>query len=273
MKLTIGTLLAFFLIQICTSSTIPKLGSRITNAKNAAPGQFPYQVSVELKFPLLKSKHVCGGSIINENYVLTAGHCAKGFTFLLGKMRVKVGQHDLKQSNEYSQIVEVAKRIPHESFPGGLTPKQHDIALLKLRKPLVFNENVQPVQLPEQDSDYSGMAFLSGWGSTAFGFRPKLPQILQFASVPIIEQKECKNFYNGQRGSPGIDETMVCSGPINGSISACVGDSGGPLVQYVEDKPVQIGVVSWGSFPCGAGAPSVYTRVSSYVDWIRKISS
>jgi len=50
------------------------------------------------------------------------------------------------------------------------------------------------------------------------------------------------------------------------------GDSGGPLVQYEGRIPVQIGIVSWGVYPCGiARVPSVYTRVASFVDWITNV--
>lgn len=59
----------------------------------------------------------------------------------------------------------------------------------------------------------------------------------------------------------------VCIGPITGGLSPCSGDSGGPLVY--SNKAV--GVASWVVAPCGVrGAPAVYTKVSAYIDFIRK---
>ncbi|XP_024867114.1 thrombin-like enzyme bhalternin, partial [Temnothorax curvispinosus] len=76
-------------------------------------------------------------------------------------------------------------------------------------------------------------------------------------------------------GSSPVHETNVCTGPLYDEISACSGDSGGPLVSYNGQKPVLTGIVSWGIIPCGTpGAPSVYTRVSKFNDWIaQKIGS
>lgn len=59
----------------------------------------------------------------------------------------------------------------------------------------------------------------------------------------------------------------MCTGPLNEGISTCTADSGGPLVQQNE----LIGVSAWGVSPCGyEGAPSVYTKVSSFIDFIRE---
>lgn len=59
------------------------------------------------------------------------------------------------------------------------------------------------------------------------------------------------------------------SGTYDGSIDSCKGDSGGPLVCFDAENVAYVwGIVSWGE-NCGeAGHPGVYTKVSSYYDWI-----
>lgn len=90
--------------------------------------------------------------------------------------------------------------------------------------------------------------------------------------VPVITIEECKNAFMESVGDVGpLVDTNVCTGPLTGGYSACSGDSGGPLVGKEGDKTVQIGVVSWGLMPCGhENAPSVFTRVSAFSDFINQ---
>nr|CAD7588732.1 unnamed protein product [Timema genevievae] len=71
-----------------------------------------------------------------------------------------------------------------------------------------------------------------------------------------------------------LDQTQLCAGGNLGK-DACRGDSGGPLMDKRESpttsqvQTYQLGIVSFGSIPCGSNkAPSVFTRVSEYLDWI-----
>ncbi|KAJ8665277.1 hypothetical protein QAD02_006939 [Eretmocerus hayati] len=271
MKCFSGILVALLLVQTNAYSVSDNL--RITDGESAEPGQFPYQVSIELGLPpLIPFSHSCGGSIIDERHVLTAAHCASGIIGKLGKQQIKAGKYYLKKDDDSTQTIEVIARTIHEGYPNTLFPKvaQHDIAILKLKTPLVFDKFVQPVMLPVQDSVQIGESVLTGWGSVSKWWLPKLPEVLQYAKIPIIEFETCKTAVAKEQPDAPLYDTMVCTGPLGGSISACSGDSGGPLVQYNDSKPVIVGVVSWGFMPCGSsGAPSIYTRVSSYVDWIK----
>lgn len=256
--------------KISATTALPQKGPtpRITDGSPATPGQFPYQVSLEWSiFPLLiPYSHVCGGSILNEKWVLTAGHCITELP-KLGKIRVNAGKHGILDAGKDQQIVKVAEKIVHENYAGGVAP--FDIALLKLAKPLIFNERVGPVSLPKQDDEFEGSVFLSGWGSTSKNLLPILPLVLHFAEIPLVNYETCNEALLGIDSSAELYETQVCTGPIGDSKSACSGDSGGPLVKMVNGTPVQVGIVSWGLFPCGQGGPSVYTRVPSYIEWIK----
>ncbi|XP_034178570.2 trypsin-1-like [Osmia lignaria lignaria] len=260
-------LAAIFVLQVCWA--IPyDLTPRITDGEDATPGEFPYQVSIQWGIPqIIKHSHFCGGSILNEWYILTAGHCIQK----IGELRVIAGKYYLQKNENTEQTINVAKTIVHAGYPGGVA--QHDIALLKLEKPLKFNSNVKPIHLPAQGQNQGGQAILSGWGSTQKSIRPTvLPNKLQKAVVPILSNEECLKELKSKPivgKQPELFSTQVCSGTSGKEVSACSGDSGGPLAQGNGAEAVQVGIASWVMMPCGSTRmPSVYTRVASYVDWI-----
>ncbi|XP_067207859.1 trypsin-1-like [Linepithema humile] len=278
------------------------LEPRITDGEDAVPGEFPYQVSVQYGLPpILPFSHICGGSILNKNHVITAGHCIIN---RLGKLRVIAGKHVLLETESTEQVVDVAKSYVHEKYPGyvfaiytiknqffhvqleltkakicelitlllrffrGVAP--YDIAVLKLSTHLIFNERVSAVNLPQQNEVRIGNVVLSGWGSTSKNLLPTLPKVLQKATIPLLDNQSCLKKLEIV-GSVQLYDSQICTDAVK-ETSACSGDSGGPLVQFDGNNPTQLGIVSWGVYPCGvSGSPSVYTRVSSYVDWIEHI--
>ncbi|XP_076679470.1 trypsin-1-like [Andrena cerasifolii] len=245
---------------------LPLFDSRIVGGSEAKPGQFPWQVSLQWGW-LSGMSHFCGGSILNSQWVVTAGHCVNAVPSY-GKFVVKAGKHNLKLTEGSEQVVEVVKSIVHEEYPGNVAP--YDIALLKLATPLKLNNFVQPISLPQPNSTPSGTAVLTGWGSTSRTSSPIMPDKLQTAPLPLIDLVTCKSAIEKLTGNSPLHETNVCSGPLTGGYSACSGDSGGPLVLNQNGKTELIGIVSWGIVPCGTqGAPSVYTKVSAFVDWIQ----
>ncbi|XP_029051283.1 trypsin-1-like [Osmia bicornis bicornis] len=265
--LTKCALAAIFVLQVCWA--IPyDLTPRITDGEDATPGEFPYQVSIQWGVPsLIKYSHICGGSILNEWYILTAGHCIQK----IGQLRVIAGKYYLQKDEDTEQTIDVAKTIVHAEYPGGVA--QHDIALLRLKKPLIFDRKVQPIKLPAQGQKQDGDVIISGWGSTQKSIRPTvLPNKLQKAVVPILSNEECLKELKSKPiigDQPELFSTQVCSGTAGKEVSACSGDSGGPLAQGRGAEAVQVGIASWVMMPCGSTRmPSVYTRVASYVDWI-----
>ncbi|XP_017768611.1 PREDICTED: trypsin-1-like [Nicrophorus vespilloides] len=235
----------------------------ITNGEDAKLGQFPHQISLQWGIMGL-FQHMCGGSIIAPEWILTAGHCITELP-IAGDMKIRAGILQLTDS-EHMQEIEVVERIVHPDYQGGVNP--NDIALLKLAKPLEFNDYVQPIGLPKEGVIPEGESTLSGWGSTSTGQIPSMPNTLQTINLPVLPHQECADALTAIMGSPEpLTTSNVCTGPLTGGKSACSGDSGGPLVQ---DKTI-IGIVSWGIMPCGSeGAPSVYTQVSSFNDFIHR---
>ncbi|XP_063916820.1 trypsin-1-like [Zophobas morio] len=240
---------------------------RITNGDDAAPGQFPHQISYQWGI-LGFDQHVCGGTIISETWVLTAGHCVTEVPEI-GDHKVIAGVTNLWEDTAEKQTINVVQKIVHSDFGGDVGP--NDIALLKLASPLTFGDLVKPIALPEADSVPTGNAILSGWGSTSTSDIPVMPDQLQTTTIPLLSFEECSGAIESllEQGeeNPLSEESNICTGPLTGGISACSGDSGGPLIQ---DDNI-IGIVSWGFTPCGSdGAPSVYTKVSNFIDFINQ---
>uniref|UniRef100_A0A1L8DQU0 limulus clotting factor C n=1 Tax=Nyssomyia neivai TaxID=330878 RepID=A0A1L8DQU0_9DIPT len=238
--------------------------NRIIGGVEAKPHEFPYMVSLQWNdHPQLK--HFCGGALLNERWILTAGHCANAFT---DDTVVVAGAHSIKHPDEYEQRMNISKAYIHKDYTGDVGP--HDIALVKVTKPFVFNEYVKNLNLPTGMAYYPiGHATLSGWGSTSNTWEPSYPDKLRKGELEIIPEEKCFNFPEGAV----IHETNICAGDLQGNTAVCSADSGSPLVQKNSQGEVQIhGVVSWGWIPCGqSGRTGIFVNVMHYMDWINEI--
>lgn len=122
----------------------------------------------------------------------------------------------------------VSAVIKHRNFDQNTY--NHDIALLKLRKPVSFTKNIKPVCLPTETIDPSGKTGIAvGWGRTSEG--GALPSVVQHVEVPILTLNQCRSMkYRSTRITPN----MVCAG--KGKQDSCQGDSGGPLLVLHKEK-------------------------------------
>lgn len=121
---------------------------------------------------------------------------------------------------------------------------------MELEKDLIFNDFIQPVNLPESEELPEGLSILTGWGSTSTGIIPKMPLTLQTIDLPLISYEQCRDALIDLTGESGpLAESNICTGPleIDGK-GACSGDSGGPLVTRNENGTTIVGIVSWGNF-------------------------
>ncbi|XP_058826428.1 trypsin-1-like [Topomyia yanbarensis] len=241
-------------------------GGRVVGGINALPNEFPCVVSFQ-RLILTLSAHICGGTIINARWAMTAAHCITESP-AGARFAIWAGSHDITISEANRQVINVDEAITHPDYQGGVNPS--DVAVLRLVSYLNFNAFVQPAVLPAQgDLAMPGPATLAGWGSTS-GSVTIMPAVLQKVQKPIISYDDCVEANGGPGNSP-LGETNVCTGPLTGGISACSGDSGGPLLLIEGGVQTQVGIVSWGWIPCGSiGRPSVYVGVASYRDWIDK---
>lgn len=238
---------------------------RIYNGKPIGRENVPWMVSVLVTFDDSGKVYQCGGSIITSNVILTAGHCLYE-EFVYAKEVVVVFNSTQKDRGsamyaemmmvhpEYSELAEVA----------------HDVGLLKLPLPLEFNPIVKPVCLPTAKMELAGKTLLvAGWGGTE---NAVTSETLLHAHVVALSDEECekakqrykKKFtFHPYRTGPVICAKLARS-------SSCRGDSGGPITFTGDDgRSLQVAIVSGGDTLCPPRVPSVHTRVSGYVRWIR----
>lgn len=263
---------ALFLVLACVAAVLAQnetaqeyefINSRIVGGFNAQPHSAPWIVS--LQWGLFTPSQHCGGSIISADWVLTAAHCLGGHTNI-GIFDVVAGRHNLganEAATEQRRPINRNRAWGHDLYPGGGVVAPHDIGIIHVNPPFIFNLWVRAIALPTQQGFlHSGAVVLHGWGSTSNTAVPSMPAILQQANKVILPFAQCLQIFGAN--SP-LHTTNLCTGPLNTGLSACGGDSGGPLVQNNQ----VVGVVSWGFFPCGGpNSPSVFVRVTAYLDWI-----
>ncbi|XP_041799365.1 trypsin-2-like isoform X2 [Chelmon rostratus] len=202
----------------------------------------PHQVSLNIGY------HFCGGSLVNADWVVSAGHCYQS------RIEVRLGEHNIGINDNTEQYITSSRVIRHPNYNGYYI--DNDIMLIKLSRPATLNQYVQPVALPTSCAPAGTMCTVSGWGNTMSSSDDKL-QCLQ---VPILSQRDCDNSYPGM-----ITDAMFCAGYLEGGKDSCQGDSGGPVVCNGELQ----GVVSWGYGCAERNHPGVYAKVCIFTDWLQ----
>ncbi|XP_007949742.2 serine protease 48 [Orycteropus afer afer] len=254
--------LLFLLLGISVCGR-PTYTSRIVGGQDAAKGYWPWQVSLRLG-----QSHICGGSLINEWWILTAAHCVST-TWTLLTYTVWLGSIDADYSSEGLQYY-VSKIIIHPNFKETTA----DIALLKLSSRVTFTSLILPICLPNIKKHLAipASCWVVGWGKTKESQDSDFYPILQEVEVPVIDHKACEKLYNPigvyfPELEKVIKKDMICAGDTDRHKDSCKGDSGGPLSCDIDGVWIQIGVVSWG-IGCGQSLPAVYTSVIYYQKWI-----
>lgn len=221
----------------------------------------------------------CGASLISDRFVLSAAHCIPEPSESYRIAKVRLGEWDILSKNDCEDDhcsddpidAPVESIEVHKEYSG--EPDFHnDIALLKLENPVTFTEFISPVCLPMSQKlltkSESGRKFTAvGWGDIKHDAKNRDVQIgnrYKFeVKLPGVPLSTCRTSY------PNLRDTEMCAGKTGKD--TCQGDSGGPLSIAENDGYwYQYGVVSYG-YGCGwRGYPGVYTRVTSFIPWIKE---
>ena len=220
----------------------------------------------------LPTRQACGATVINDRYLLTAGHCIHSFKNQLDKTKVAIGEASISDMVAKNQLLDIDSYVVHPNYKHGADGHYHnDIALVKLKSPIEdFGHRLFPVCLggPTTNPGDTVIAIGYGYNDDPF-FGGKLMDKLQELELKILTTRNCRFYWPFSFKA----DIQLCAG--GRGQNSCTYDSGGPLIANSDGRDHQIGIVSHGGDDCGRAtrSPTAFTKVSAYVDWIKSETS
>lgn len=241
-----------------TQEPVASSAQEIVGGTNTTISANPWQVSLQSS----SGFHFCGGSILNENWILTAQHCVNDGGTISKPARVEAGTTTISGSGQVRSVAEVIV------YPGYVDASQgKDVALLRLSTPLdLSGSNAKAIGIVTAADASAGVtnpgvvARVTGWGTLSSG--GSSPDTLQTVDVNVVSNSSAQTSYPNETITA---DQLAAAAPGKDS---CQGDSGGPLTVLKGTTRVLAGVVSWGYGCADSRYPGMYARVSSFETWI-----
>jgi secreted trypsin-like serine protease len=277
-------------------------GSKVIGGQLADEGEWPWQVALTVaKMPVSTDSQFCGGSLVLDQWVLTAAHCVHmiddqgvEFDLLPQEISIVAGTNYLDGSGDRIPVEQI---FVHPSYSA--TQFDYDIALIKLsRAPNVPYETIEVPDATFGDilSQPGVTTIVTGWGLQN-GARPS-PELRE-TQIQMLDREMCNSSMMEARAEEAVNgfiyaadvlavnedaayplweqllaqapmpisENMICSGTFEGGKTSCNGDSGGPLVVPLDDGSyIQAGIVSWGLTATSGKGCEERAMFSAYTD-------
>ncbi|XP_026325329.1 collagenase-like [Hyposmocoma kahamanoa] len=239
--------------------------TRVSGGHDAKLGFFPFIAG--LRITLINGKaSVCGASLVTLTRLVTAAHCWKDSSYKAISMLVVLGSLSIFIKEKSGQSVSTSDVVVHPNFDAQKI--LNDVAVIRLKNKVKITKTVQVVRLPTRNmlektfEEYR--AYIAGFGRMSSNSIVDSHVRLGYKKIKVIGNEKCKDYYGDV-----LKPTYICAGAPDGA--ACRGDSGGPLAYKTKSQYYLIGVSSFGPLDCGeSSAPSVFSRITSYIDWIQK---
>lgn len=253
--------------QAAAGPSTPDVSTRVIGGANANRAATPFFVQLKLVGPP-DSGTLCGGTALNQRWVITAAHCVAGVAgrAYIGKGKTAVLVNPPARNK--GPRIYIERVVVHPNWNPRSANQWYDIALLRTLKPMPTRGLVP---------NYNRNAPAEGTAETVYGFGQRVADVPN--SVATVLQRG--NVFDlagvsgdcGEYGNLYNPSLQICAGRINGGVDACYGDSGGPLVAQVGGRLRLVGIVSAGIGCAEADHPGLYTRVSRYGEWIMRWTS
>ncbi|CAF1493852.1 unnamed protein product [Rotaria sp. Silwood1] len=233
----------------CGCSLNAPILTKIIGGEEATMNSWGWAVSIRFR-----NNHICGGSLISSELVLTAAHCLVSKK-TLSSLSVTAGSHYLSIINQQRSISEISI---HQNF--NTMTYINDIAIIRLSSPFDMNDrSLAVICLPPPILEYpqnDTIVIAIGWGVLSM-IEKISSDTLQQVTLKTVPNtiSTCLVLIHNENG-------QFCAGVQGGGKDTCQGDSGGPLMMYSNQQWYIVGITSYGN-GCGLPfSPGVYTRVS-----------
>jgi secreted trypsin-like serine protease len=244
--------------------------ARIVNGDPIAISQAPWQVAlVRSSVADNYNAQFCGGSLVSATHVVTAAHCVPGLA--PSGVEILAGVGNL---NESTTRIAVSGITSHPSYNAATT--ENDIAVITLQTPVALDGTLRRVIALPPPAPAGGTTWpvtgesvwVSGWGALASG--GSYPTQLQGVTVGVLADPASPacGSYPDPAGGTFQPATMLCAGAVAPNRDSCQGDSGGPAAIDRSGTWTLAGVVSWGYGCADPSYPGIYSRVTTYREWV-----